>query len=117
MTMNRPIIFAHYGNTPSFILEMIKYISMEMHTSIANSEKILGSIGEIKLINIAQIGICYRVQELLRNLIVNKNCSVKIVVDLSQERREFVKSLYLAVHYLKQLIDPRTARYISTANA
>lgn len=117
MTMNIPIIFAHYGNTPSFILETIKYISMEMHTSIANLEKILGSIGEIKLINIAQIGICYRVQELLRNFIVNKNCSAKIVVDLSQERREFVKSLYLAVHYLKQLIDPRTARYISTANA
>jgi len=35
-------------NTPSFILGMIKYISMEMHSSISNTEKVLGSIPNYK---------------------------------------------------------------------
>ena len=35
---------------------------------------------------------------LLRNLEANENCTVKIVVDLSNERRAFVKSKYPNIH-------------------
>lgn len=45
-------------------------------------------------INIAQIGVGYWGPNILRNLIANKNCNVKTVVDLAQERQEFVRSLY-----------------------
>lgn len=44
--------------------------------------------------NIAQIGVGYWGPNLLRNLISNKDCNVKTVVDLADERREFVKELY-----------------------
>lgn len=46
------------------------------------------------MINVAQIGVGYWGPNLLRNLIVNKECNVKIVVDIAQERRNFVKALY-----------------------
>ena len=49
-------------------------------------------------INVAQIGVGYWGPNLLRNLIANKNCNVKTVVDLDRERREFVKGLYPAVN-------------------
>jgi predicted dehydrogenase len=49
-------------------------------------------------INVAQIGVGYWGPNLLRNLIANKNCNVKTVVDLTSERRDFVKSLYPAVN-------------------
>lgn len=45
-------------------------------------------------LNVAQIGVGYWGPNLLRNLVDNKNCQVKTVVDLSQERRDYVKSLY-----------------------
>jgi len=48
-------------------------------------------------INVAQIGVGYWGPNLLRNLIANKNCTVKTVVDLDRERREFVKELYPTV--------------------
>lgn len=47
---------------------------------------------------VAQIGVGYWGPNLLRNLIANKKCNVKAVVDLSPERRGFVKSLYPAVN-------------------
>lgn len=45
-------------------------------------------------INIAQIGIGYWGPNLLRNLISNQDCIVKMAVDISPERRNFVKGLY-----------------------
>jgi predicted dehydrogenase len=49
------------------------------------------------LINISQIGIGYWGPNLLRNLVANKSCEVKKVVDLSEERREFVRRLYPSI--------------------
>lgn len=49
------------------------------------------------MLNIAQIGVGYWGPNLLRNLIANKRCRVCKVVDLSDERRNYVKSLYPAV--------------------
>lgn len=46
------------------------------------------------MINIAQIGVGYWGPNILRNLVLNKNCNVKIAVDISEERRDYVKSLY-----------------------
>ena len=42
----------------------------------------------------AQIGVGYWGPNLLRNLAFNDNIKLKTVVDLSPERREFVKSNY-----------------------
>ncbi|ODS32778.1 MAG: oxidoreductase [Candidatus Scalindua rubra] len=42
----------------------------------------------------AQIGCGYWGPNLLRNLIANKECSIKTVVDIIQKRREFVKEHY-----------------------
>lgn len=49
------------------------------------------------MINIAQIGVGYWGPNLLRNLVMSKNCTVKKVVDSSQERQNYVKGLYPAV--------------------
>lgn len=49
------------------------------------------------MINVAQIGIGYWGPNLLRNLVVNKRCNVKAVVDLSEDRRKYVQGLYPAV--------------------
>ncbi|SVE05038.1 uncharacterized protein METZ01_LOCUS457892, partial [marine metagenome] len=46
---------------------------------------------------VTQIGVGYWGPNLLRNLITNKNCEVKSVVDLSMERREYVKNLYPSI--------------------
>ena len=50
-----------------------------------------------KIVNVAQIGVGYWGPNLLRNLIANKSCNIKNVVDLSKDRREFVKSLYPSI--------------------
>ena len=50
------------------------------------------------MINVAQIGIGYWGPNLLRNLVANPSCRVKSVVDLSAERREYVKKLYPSVN-------------------
>lgn len=49
------------------------------------------------MINIVQIGCGYWGPNLLRNLITNKECNVKAVVDIAQDRRDFVKNLYPGV--------------------
>ncbi|EFK11584.1 oxidoreductase, NAD-binding domain protein [delta proteobacterium NaphS2] len=49
------------------------------------------------MINVAQIGVGYWGPNLLRNLVANENCRVKIVVETSEERRKFVKSTYPSV--------------------
>ena len=45
-------------------------------------------------VNVAQIGVGYWGPNLLRNLVFNKDCEVSLVVDLSKERREYVKNTY-----------------------
>ncbi len=49
------------------------------------------------MINIAQIGVGYWGPNLLRNLVANDDCCVRAVADLSEERRQFVKSNYPSV--------------------
>jgi len=46
------------------------------------------------VVNVAQIGVGYWGPNLLRNLVLNKNCNIKLVVDLSEERRQYVTGLY-----------------------
>jgi predicted dehydrogenase len=50
-----------------------------------------------KQVNIAQIGVGYWGPNLLRNLVANPDCAVTHVVDLSQKRRDYVRSLYPAI--------------------
>jgi len=49
------------------------------------------------MIGVAQIGVGYWGPNLLRNLVANEDCRVKMVVDLSEERRRFVKRNYPSV--------------------
>ena len=49
------------------------------------------------MIGVAQIGVGYWGPNLLRNLVANEDCRVKTVVDLSEERRRFVKRNYPSV--------------------
>lgn len=49
------------------------------------------------MLTIAQIGVGYWGPNLLRNLVANKSCRVKTAVDLSSERRDYVRGLYPAV--------------------
>jgi predicted dehydrogenase len=46
------------------------------------------------VLTLAQLGVGYWGPNLLRNLSASKRCSVKTVVDLSAERREYVRRLY-----------------------
>lgn len=57
------------------------------------------------MINVAQIGVGYWGPNLLRNLVANTNCRVNTVVDLSDERRRFVKNNYPAVATTDQIED------------
>jgi predicted dehydrogenase len=50
-----------------------------------------------KTISITQIGVGYWGPNLLRNLAANPRCQVASVVDLSEERRDFVRSLYPSI--------------------
>ena len=45
-------------------------------------------------LTVAQIGVGYWGPNLLRNLVTNKQCHVKLAIDLSADRRDFVQSLY-----------------------
>jgi len=46
------------------------------------------------MINVAQIGVGYWGPNLLRNLVSNKECDVKLVIDIAKERRDYVTTLY-----------------------
>ena len=46
------------------------------------------------MIQVSQIGVGYWGPNLLRNLVENKECEIKTVVDPSKDRREFVNGLY-----------------------
>ncbi len=49
------------------------------------------------MLNIAQIGVGYWGPNLLRNIVSSKRCTVTKVVDLSSERRDYVRGLYPAI--------------------
>ena len=49
-------------------------------------------------INVAQLGVGYWGPNLLRNLISNPRFNVRVVVDLSEARRDFVKNIYPGIH-------------------
>lgn len=53
------------------------------------------------MLKVAQIGVGYWGPNLLRNLVANQNCLVKTVVDLSKERRDYVKKMYPSIHVTK----------------
>ena len=55
------------------------------------------------MVQVAQIGVGYWGPNLLRNLVANKKCNVSAVVDLSSERREFVRGLYPAIKVTGQI--------------
>jgi len=59
----------------------------------------------MNVITVAQIGVGYWGPNLLRNLIVNKNCRVKAIADLSNERRDYVKKLYPSVNVTENADD------------
>ncbi len=50
------------------------------------------------MIRVAQIGVGYWGPNLLRVLATSPRCEVAAVVDLSQERRDFVRGLYPSIH-------------------
>jgi len=50
------------------------------------------------VLSVAQIGVGYWGPNLLRNLVASRKCRVKAVIDLSGERRDFVRGLYPAIH-------------------
>ena len=54
---------------------------------------------------VAQIGVGYWGPNLLRNLMANKRCEVKMVVDLSADRRNFVKSSYPSIETSERIND------------
>jgi predicted dehydrogenase len=49
------------------------------------------------MLKIGQIGVGYWGPNLLRNLVANRRCSVPLVVEISSERREYVKAHYPAI--------------------
>jgi len=49
------------------------------------------------IINVAQIGCGYWGPNLLRNLVANKRCNLKTIVEISLERRDYVKALYPSI--------------------
>ena len=57
------------------------------------------------MIKVAQIGVGYWGPNLLRNLVANKDCEVVRVVDMSEERRAFVLSLYPSVAVTSKVED------------
>jgi predicted dehydrogenase len=54
---------------------------------------------------LAQIGVGYWGPNLLRNMVTNRRCTVKTVVDLLDDRRDYVRRLYPAIHVTDR-IDP-----------
>jgi predicted dehydrogenase len=62
----------------------------------------------LNIITVAQVGVGYWGPNLLRNMVANRGCRVKTVVDLAQERRDYVKGLYPAVNVtdnVQQVLD------------
>ena len=49
------------------------------------------------MVSIAQVGVGYWGPNLLRNLVASKRCTVKTVVDISDDRQQYVRRLYPAI--------------------
>lgn len=58
-----------------------------------------------KIVTVAQIGCGYWGPNLLRNLVSNKRCRVKMLADISAQRRDFVNGLYPAIKVSKDYND------------
>ncbi len=59
----------------------------------------------MKKVTVAQIGVGYWGPNLLRNLVLNSNCEVKSVVDVSRERCEFTARLHPKVTLFQDVKD------------
>lgn len=57
------------------------------------------------MIQFAQIGVGYWGPNLLRNLVANKECWVKAVVDVAKDRREYVKNFYPNITVFEDIQD------------
>ena len=60
------------------------------------------------MLNIAQVGIGYWGPNLLRNLVANKKCKVKVVIELDENRQNFVKETYPGISvscHLKDVLE------------
>jgi predicted dehydrogenase len=57
------------------------------------------------MIQVAQIGVGYWGPNLLRNLVANKACQVKMVVDMAKDRRDYVKNLYPSIRVSDDIQD------------
>ena len=58
-----------------------------------------------KIVNIAQIGVGYWGPNLLRNLVRNEHCVIKRIVDLSPDRRDYVKKTYPVINVTGKIED------------
>jgi predicted dehydrogenase len=61
--------------------------------------------GGHQMLNIAQIGVGYWGPNLLRNLVFCKNCKVKVVADLAEDRRGYVRGLYPSIKVTDNIND------------
>ena len=57
------------------------------------------------MITVAQIGVGYWGPNLLRNLVSSKECNVKIIADISEQRRDFVGNLYPMIYLTEKSAD------------
>jgi predicted dehydrogenase len=57
------------------------------------------------MIQVAQVGVGYWGPNLLRNLVANKNCRVKKVVDCAKDRRDYVTGLYPGIAVSEDIQD------------
>src|SRR4030042_2954947 len=57
------------------------------------------------MIQVAQIGVGYWGPNLLRNLISNRECQVKTVVDMAKDRRDYAKNLYPSIQVSEDIRD------------
>jgi len=57
------------------------------------------------MLSIAQIGVGYWGPNLLRNLVANRRCTVKVVADLAAQRRDYVRGLYPGIRVTDDVDD------------
>jgi predicted dehydrogenase len=64
------------------------------------------------MIQVGQIGVGYWGPNLLRNLVANKHCQVRAVVDVAEDRREYVKGLFPGIPVYENLQEVMTDQAI-----
>jgi predicted dehydrogenase len=57
------------------------------------------------MVQVGQVGVGYWGPNLLRNLVANKECRVKTVVDMAKDRQEYVKNLYPGIAVSENIQD------------